>query len=111
MGIYLDLFKQNKKHFRIGSVEYEGNTYYVREMSAGQKIRLLSENSDPNKSYEYFSKMLVWCLCDKDGNLTENEDSTELLEYIPGDLMDKLMAVLTDVNRLSQAAADDLKKE
>lgn len=111
---YADRFK-SKSPFKIGKVVYENETYYLREMSVGQKMRLITEfrldddDKDPARFYGYFSQVVLNSLCDENGKLTEDPEDNSLLDLIPSVLMEQLIQEVVKLNNLSAEAQEQLK--
>lgn len=119
MSLYAERFKNRLSAFKIDSIEFEGEVYYLREMSVGQKIKLMQEyglsagNKETSTSdlMAYSSKMVLMSLCTREGVLTEDPNDLSVLENIPSTLMEQLVKVVMELNGLSDKAQDDLKKE
>ena len=111
---YADRFK-SKSPFKIGKVVYDNETYYLREMSVGQKMQLITEfrldddDKDPARFYGYFSQVVLNSLCDENGKLTEDPEDKSLLDLMPSVLMEQLIQEVIKLNNLSAEAQEQLK--
>lgn len=112
---YAERFK-SKSPFKIGKVTYQGEDYFLREMSVGQKMKLMDAfniadgESNVGKYYDYFSHVVVSSLCDEGGVLATDVDDS-VLDFIPSGLMDLLVKKVIEINNLSKESQEQLKNE
>jgi hypothetical protein len=102
---FLQLFKRDEK---AKEVKVAGRTVWVRQISWGEKKKLRKFVFDDKKEAQ--DALLLFALCDENGNRLFTDDDYALLDSLPPDEAELLADAAWAVSGLGKKESDELKK-